>query len=69
MKTELRLVPHVVLPDEQVIELWHNNVLIGLVAGADGPGVRVISRYLRNSMDAIVIVAEEPPALEVRLRP
>jgi hypothetical protein len=69
MKTQLRLVPHLVLPDTQVVELWHDGTLIGTVVGADGPGVRIISKYLRNSGDAIRISLGDPPALEVALGP
>jgi hypothetical protein len=67
MKTQLRLVPHLVLPDAQVVELWHDGTLIGTVVGADGPGVRIISKYLRNSGEAIRISLGDPPALEVAL--
>lgn len=45
MKTELRLRPHAVLAGENVIELWYHGQLIGTVTGADGPGVRVLSKY------------------------
>ena len=45
MKTILRLAPHSVLPGANVVELWHDGRLIGTVAGADGPGVRIISKY------------------------
>lgn len=45
MKTELRLVPHSILPDTQVVEIWHGNQFIGTIAGDDGPGVRIISKF------------------------
>lgn len=45
MKTELRLKPHYVLPGPQIVEIWHDGKLIGTVTGADGPGVRIISKY------------------------
>lgn len=44
MKTELRLAPHGVLPGEQVIELWYAGQFIGTVYGADGPGLRLMTR-------------------------
>jgi hypothetical protein len=44
-KTELRARPHSVFPDETVIELWWGGEFIGQVTGADGPGVRIISRH------------------------
>lgn len=45
MKTELRLAPHTVLPGANVIEIWYHGHLIGQVTGAEGPGVRVFSKY------------------------
>jgi hypothetical protein len=48
---------------------WHDGTLIGTVVGADGPGVRIISKYLRNSGDAIRISLGDTPALEVALGP
>jgi hypothetical protein len=69
MKTVLKMDPHRILSDVQVVEIWHNNQLLGTVVGADGPGVRIISKYLRNSYDHIVISAVEPPCLEVKLVP
>lgn len=44
-KTELRVVPHSVLPGEKVIEMWWQGKMIGTVTGHDLPGVRVISKY------------------------
>lgn len=42
---EFKLVPHAILPNRQVVELWHRGVFIGQVTSDDGPGVRVISKY------------------------
>ncbi len=69
MKTQLRSVPHSILRDEVIIEIWHNGQFIGTIAGADGPGVRIISKYLTNSADAITIAVEPIPVLEVKLQP
>lgn len=44
-KTRLCVVPHSVLVGHFVVELWHGARLIGTVVGADGPGIRVISKY------------------------
>jgi hypothetical protein len=49
-KTELRPVPHSTLPGETAVELWHDGKLIGAVYGADGPGVRVVSKHLSVAM-------------------
>lgn len=70
MKTEIRVVPHLVIPGAQVVELWHGGQFIGTVVGADGPGVRIISKHLRNSHAAIRIsIGDGAPALEVDLTP
>jgi hypothetical protein len=45
MKTELRIKPHAFLPGQTIIELWHEGQLIGTVAGADGPGVRIVTKH------------------------
>ncbi len=45
MKTELRLAPHSVIPGAKIIELWYAGQFIGQVVGADGPGVRVLSKH------------------------
>ncbi|MCI0421497.1 MAG: hypothetical protein L0312_20110 [Acidobacteria bacterium] len=36
---------HQILEGEDVVEIWHENQLVGQVTGADGPGVRVISKH------------------------
>jgi hypothetical protein len=45
MKSELRLQPHTVLPGKYAVEIWYDGKLIGTVTGADGPGVRIISKH------------------------
>lgn len=45
MKSEIIVKPHSVLPNAQVIEVWWNGRFIATVAGADGPGVRIISKH------------------------
>lgn len=45
MKAELRLRPHAILPDAHTIEVWHGGRWVCTVAGADGPGVNIISRF------------------------
>ena len=72
MKTELRVKPHSVLPGQSVIELWHDGQLIGTVAGADGPGVKIITKH---PVEAAVVT--DPPlpdgrtlrVVEVNIKP
>lgn len=44
-KSQLKLMPHGIIPDQNVIEVWHDEKLIGTLYGSDGPGVRVVSKY------------------------
>jgi hypothetical protein len=55
-KTELRLAEHSVLPGQKVFEIWHGGQLIGTVCGADGPGVRVISKHPMKASFAEMVV-------------
>ena len=63
MKTELRARPHSVLPGHTVVEVWWKDQFIGEVTGADGPGVRVLSKFPTQ--------VEEPNRMvtEVRIDP
>jgi len=45
MKSELRLAEHSVLGGQCVVEIWHDGQFVGQVCGADGPGVRVLSKH------------------------
>jgi len=44
-KSNLRLGTHQILPENQMIEVWYEGILIASVYGADGPGVRVITKF------------------------
>lgn len=48
MKTVLRIAPHAIIPGAEVVELWYRGQLIGTVTGADGPGIRVVSKYQKD---------------------
>lgn len=45
MKTELRAKPHSVLTGAVIVEIWHDGHFLATVAGADGPGVRIITKH------------------------
>jgi len=55
MKAELRLRPHNILPDAQVIEVWYGGEFLATVVGADGPGVNVVTKHR--------LVTDERPAM------
>lgn len=70
MKSELRLQPHSVIPDACVIEVWYDGKLIATVAGADGPGVRVITKhklYAHPQEAACVMPENLPNVMEVSI--
>lgn len=44
-KSKLKLKPHALIEDQEAMEVWHEGTLVATVYGADGPGVRVLSKY------------------------
>ena len=69
MKSELRLVQHKELPDHAVIEVWHDGEFIAAVYGADGPGVRVVSKHhlLAQPMESVKNLSRN--VIEVSVKP
>jgi hypothetical protein len=66
-KSELKLEPHSILLDTQIIEVFHEGNLIATVYGADGPGVRVVSKY---PMDVVRGgLGETVGVIEIRMEP
>jgi len=51
MKTKIKAVPHTQLPGENVVEVTYNGRLLCTIVGADGPGIRIISRYVGEVTD------------------
>jgi len=64
MKTELRAVPHSITPGVTIFEVWHAGQFIATVTGADGPGVRVISKHPMQT----VLVIGHPNEVEVKIQ-
>ena len=48
-KSQLRLGKHLA-DNTDVIEVWYGDKFIATVYGADGPGVRVISKYAMGTI-------------------
>lgn len=69
MRAQLRLRPHNFSAGDMIIEVWHNGVFLATITGTDGPGVRVISKYIRNTSDAITIEVVEPTTINISLDP
>jgi hypothetical protein len=44
-KSKLEPKPHAILPGENSVEIWYQGEFIGTVTGADGPGVRVMTKH------------------------
>jgi hypothetical protein len=68
MKSELRVAKHALVPGAVVVEVWHDGRFIGQVTGADGPHVRVLSKY---DLTAAALTHRLPvlaQSLEPRLR-
>jgi hypothetical protein len=65
MKAQLICAEHTVTPGQVVVEIWYKGEFIGQVCAADGPGVRVISKYpmttREESMVTEVLMGELPP--------
>jgi hypothetical protein len=68
MKARLELKPHSVLPGQQVVEVTWNGRLICTVVGADGPGVRIISKYKPDTGSTVFEAPRPgvPGAVEIR---
>lgn len=49
MKAEIRVRPHGGLSGQNLIEVFYDGHFIATVVGADGPGIRIVSRYLNAS--------------------
>jgi hypothetical protein len=66
-KSELKIVPHYIHPEQNVVEVWYEEKLVATVYGSDGPGVRVISKH---PMDIIRGGLRTPGnVIEVRIEP
>jgi hypothetical protein len=63
MKSQIIVAPHLLVEGAQVAEVWWRGQLIAEVTGADGPGVRVISKH---PMVTVPPDAKIPGITEVR---
>lgn len=66
-KSKLTLKSHTLILGEEVVEIWYENILIGTVCGADGPGVRVISKYPMDIVRGGMGEGETIGVMEVRI--
>ena len=69
MKAQLVAKPHSQVPGAQVFEVWWNARLVCTLAGLDGPGVRVISKYVNAGVSIERDDARPgiPDAINIRL--
>lgn len=65
MKSNLKVVDHKLLPDQQIIEVWYEEKLVATVYGADGPGIRVITKYPYDIVRGGL--GQTPNVVEVRI--
>jgi len=47
--TLFKLMEHLVLDNKQVIEVWHDGVFVGEIIGTETPGIKIISKYTKNT--------------------
>jgi len=66
MKSELRMSDHAIVPGAKIFEVWWHGELVCTVAGADGPGVRVISKYYAKVFVEDPKSPRDPGLVEVR---
>lgn len=52
MKAKLKLVEHSIIPDAFTIEVWYEGKMVMTLYGTDGPGVRIISKFILVSDDS-----------------
>jgi hypothetical protein len=63
MKTTLRPVAHSIVPGATIFEVWYGDQFIATVTGADGPGVRIISKHPMKAE----VVEGLPNVVEVKI--
>lgn len=68
MKSELRLCDHAVIPGAKVIEVWYAGEFIATVVGADGPGVRVLSKHPMESEYSTPVAGSLPGVIKVTIK-
>jgi len=65
MKTTLRAVPHSIIPGATIFEVWHDGQFIASITGADGPGVRILSKHAMKTE----LIEGLPNVVEVGIDP
>lgn len=66
-KSKLKVDPHHLLADDQVVEVWHEDELVATVYGADGPGVRIISKYPMDIVRGGLRAGDTIGMIEIRI--
>jgi hypothetical protein len=56
--TEFKVVPHTVLTDRPVIEVWYDGAFLATVTPADQPGIRVTTKYQTVYLPVETLVSE-----------
>ena len=64
-KVTLRTAPHT-RTEDTVVEIWDGNRMIGVIYPAPR-GIKVISKYIENRPDLLLVEPDEPPAILVNL--
>jgi len=64
VKSQLCLREHSELPGEKVVEVWCRGQLIAAIYGADGPGIRFVSKFDLFASTT----SRDPNCIEIQVR-
>ena len=70
MKAQLQLERHAFCDwGDNVVEVHHDGRLLCVIYGADGPGIRIVSKHIKGPEDIAICFSEgSPGVVEVMIR-
>lgn len=69
VKAKLQLSKHRILESENTIEVHYDGKLLCIIYGADGPGIRIISKHIVDGSEfSWGLVSQNPGVVEVMIR-
>lgn len=63
-KSNLKLSDHLIYSEEKTVEVWHEGEFVASVYGAEGPGIKVITKYPYDVVRGGI--GETPNIVEIR---
>ena len=70
MKAILKPAPHTAHPGD-CVEVWFDGEMVAVIYGADGPGVRVVSKYIDETTTTVAMQSRTrgtPGLIEVHIK-